>query len=34
MMVSGQLKYLHTLLADKGGEDVTGLEYFPTPRRG
>lgn len=28
-MVSGQLKYLHTLLADKGGEDVTGLEYFP-----
>ena len=28
-MVRGQLKYLHILLADKGGEDVTELEHYP-----
>jgi hypothetical protein len=29
MMVSGQLECLHILLADNGGEDVTGLEHYP-----
>jgi hypothetical protein len=29
MMVSGQLEYLHMLLANKGVEDVTGLEHYP-----
>ena len=29
MMVSGQLQCLHVISADKGGEDVTGLEDYP-----
>jgi len=29
MMVSGQLECLHIFLANKGVEDVTGLEYYP-----